>query len=789
MIDMPLATGTDLAPDPDAITCFVDLAFGYLEGLVPVRLLSEPGTPPKIPVAKYLPVERLPETLLGLAGDAASQARAVYVVPATVAKAGSARATDIQETGVVVVDLDAGDIETKQQHLADHLGPASLVVASGGMTTEGQAKRHLYWRLTEAAKGQDLERVRAMREMIADKVGGDRSFASLHQPIRVAGTIHGKNGKQAPVQILSECGLEYDLSDLEGSVRDMPFCVEASARQFPQGARTKPSIDANAANLARRKVRAGGVDGITRFEALSRVIGHWVRNARYGKCDLQEAWAAVCDHNAACMEPPWEEPRLRREFDALLKRDVDQKGPMPTNADDALRTRGGGLDQPDAAPVPPAASDDALAALFVERHGGAWRHVGAWGSWYQWTGTRWTKDETGLVRETMRQVCRDAAARMEKPGEARRIASDRTIAAALRLSATDPRIATRPDDWDAHPMLLNTPDGVLDLETGETREHAPDLLITQQTTAEPVGACPRWRTFIDEVTDGDTELQLYLARLAGYCLTGRTDAQVFAFLLGSGANGKSVFLQTIAGILGDYAATATLDTFMDARNSRHLTELAGLRAARLVVVPETEAGRAWAEGRIKMVTGGERVRANFMHRDHFEFTPRFKLVVMGNHRPSLSSVGEAMRRRMHLVPFSVTVPEERRDPSLPGALMAEKAGILAWMVDGCADWQRNGLAPPARMRAAADAYFEAEDIVGQWIDEMCVLGPNSRTPSRTLFASWSAWATAAGYQPGSQKALGEALRARGLRDGKVAGARGWIGIGHKTTPASREPAE
>lgn len=178
-------------------------------------------------------------------------------------------------------------------------------------------------------------------------------------------------------------------------------------------------------------------------------------------------------------------------------------------------------------------------------------------------------------------------------------------------------------------MLLNTPAGIIDLDTGEVRPHHPDLLLTQITSASPGTACPRWRTFLAEITGGDAELEAYLARLAGYCLTGVTDEQAFAFFQGSGANGKSVFLQTIAAVLGDHAATATLDTFMETGKSGHLTELAGLRAARLVIVPETEAGRPWAEGRIKMVTGGENVRANFMHRDHFEFVPRFKLVVMG----------------------------------------------------------------------------------------------------------------------------------------------------------------
>lgn len=194
------------------------------------------------------------------------------------------------------------------------------------------------------------------------------------------------------------------------------------------------------------------------------------------------------------------------------------------------------------------------------------------------------------------------------------------------------------------------------------------------TAASPGRDCPRWTTFLHEITEGDTELQAYLSRLAGYCLTGSTREQAFAFVHGHGANGKSVFLQTLASVMGSYAATAAPDTFMASRGDRHLTELAGLRAARLVLVSETDAGRNWAEARIKAVTGGERVRANFMRCDHFEFIPQFKLLVAGNHQPSLTAVGEAMRRRLHLVPFTVTIPPDRRDPRLAEKLLADDHG-------------------------------------------------------------------------------------------------------------------
>ena len=194
------------------------------------------------------------------------------------------------------------------------------------------------------------------------------------------------------------------------------------------------------------------------------------------------------------------------------------------------------------------------------------------------------------------------------------------------------------------------------------------------------------------------------------------------FLHGSGANGKSVFVQAISQVMGTYAATAPLSSFMAARTDAHPTDIAGLVGKRLVSVTETEPGRAWAESRIKTITGGDPVRARFMNRDFFEFSPTFKLLVAGNHRPRLTGVGEAMRRRLHLVPFTVTIPAERRDKHLLERLLEERDGILGWMIEGHASWRELGLAPPESVLRSVEEYFLDEDMVGQWIEERCVTG-------------------------------------------------------------------
>ena len=745
--------------DAGMIATFVDIVFGYLDGPVPVRLLAETGTPAQPPKAFTRPSSSLARDLIAPAEAAGRSSRAVYVVPGTVNPGSSGKAEDIKGTGVVLVDLDDGDINKKRAHLEHHLCRASMVVASGGHTEEGQEKLHLYWRLTEAAEGDDLERVRMLRERIAVLVAGNSSFKSLHQPVRVAGTIHGKHGRHSLARIEATTEAEYELSDLEERVANMPPIAGSTAPSLKlDGGKKGPS----AADLTTRTIRAGAVDEVTRFEALSRVIGHWLRNARLGRCSIDEAWSAVVDYNAASISPPWDESRLRREFDALRRRDLETHAPPAGPADPQ---------QPDTQ-----FSDDTLAALFVDREGDHWRHVAAWRAWFTWTGFCWQRDETGLVRERVRQACRAAAQACGRPNDVRRISSDKTISAVVRIAASDPSVAIRSSALDAHPMLLNTPAGVIDLVTGEVREHDRDLLLTQTTAASPGSGCPRWTRFLEEITDGDEALQAYLRRLAGYLLTGATSEQIFAFFHGGGANGKSVFIQTLATVLGDYAATATLDTFMASSTTKHLTELAGLRGARLVIVPETDPGRAWAEGRIKSVTGGETIRANFMHRDHFEFIPQFKLIVAGNHRPALSGTGEAMQRRLHLVPFEVTIPPDRRDVQLMAKLHEERDGILGWMLEGCAEWRARGLSPPAVILSAAASYFDEEDLVGQWIEEACETGPQCKATAQSLFASWTRWAEAAGHPKGTKKTLGEALRQKGFSSVKVMRTRGWAGL-------------
>lgn len=409
----------------------------------------------------------------------------------------------------------------------------------------------------------------------------------------------------------------------------------------------------------------------------------------------------------------------------------------------------------------PEYSDDSLALGFSAIHGRNLRFVSLWGRWFQWDEARWRQDETMKTFDLARAVCREVAVGCNKLSTARTITSAKTVAAVVSLARSDRRHAATAEQWDSDPWVLNTPKGEINLKTGTMHSHKREHHHTKITAVGPGGTCPTWVSFLDRVTGGDKELQIFMQRMGGYALTGSTGAHALFFAHGTGANGKSVFITTLSGIMGDYATTAPMETFIATNYDQHPTNLAGLRGARLVTAVETEEGRRWAESKIKALTGGDTISARFMRQDPFEFTPQFKLVIAGNHKPSLRSVDEAIRRRMNLIPFAVTIPEQERDESLSLKLKTEWPGILKWMIEGCMDWQTDGLAQPEAVRIATEDYLSAEDSVAVWMSECCLDGKSFLTPVAVLFSSWKGWAERTGEFVGSQKRFVQTLEGRG----------------------------
>jgi len=432
-------------------------------------------------------------------------------------------------------------------------------------------------------------------------------------------------------------------------------------------------------------------------------------------------------------------------------------------------------------------ADDTLALRFTEQYGDDLRFTAEWGRWRLWDGQVWRTDSTLAVFDLARRVCREESAACEDVRLARRITSAQTVAAVERLARADRRHAATVDQWDSNPWALNTPGGVVDLRGGELRPARREDYITKATAVAPGGDCPRWLAFLSRITNDNRELQDFMQRMCGYALTGMTREHALFFLYGTGANGKSVFINTISGLMADYAKAAPIETFIDSKNEHHPTDLAGLQGARLITAVETEDGRRWAESKLKALTGGDRIAARFMRQDFFEFAPVFKLVIAGNHKPGLRNVDEAMRRRFNLLPFTVTVPASERDPELTEKLREEWGGILHWAVEGCLTWQSEGLLTPKTVRDATANYLKDEDVLARWMEDRCELQAARWTPVAALFDDWCQWAEANGEFVGSQKQFSQKVESRGFTPKPTRTARGFLGIG-LVTDVTEHPA-
>jgi len=454
---------------------------------------------------------------------------------------------------------------------------------------------------------------------------------------------------------------------------------------------------------------------------------------------------------------------------------MDSTSPSLLRADLVKSEHAGDPPRVVVAPLDGLPNEDLLARLFAERHAEQLLFDHTIGSWYTWSGTHWRREDKQLAFHYARLLCRQHN-RANKP----KIAAAATAGAVERYSRADPIFAVTTDKFDADPWLLGTPDGVVDLRNGQIRSARPDDYISKQTAVAPAApgtAAPLWLRFISEACGNDATLVAYLQRVAGYALTGDTREHALLFVHGPGGNGKSVLLNTIAGVIGDYAVTASMDVFVATRGERHPCDLAMLKGARLVAASETEEGRAWAEARIKALTGGDPITARHLRKDFFTFKPTFKLVIVGNHRPVLHNVDDAIRRRIHIVPF--TCKPAQPDNQLEAKLREEWPAILRWMIDGCLEWQRVRLAPPDAVVAATSDYFADQDLFGHWIEDCCLLGEHRRAAHAELFRSWSRYATDNGDVPGTTRAFTETLRQRGFQSvRKIAGqsVRGFAGL-------------
>ena len=415
-------------------------------------------------------------------------------------------------------------------------------------------------------------------------------------------------------------------------------------------------------------------------------------------------------------------------------------------------------------------SDDALALEFGRKHFDEnARYDVDRGVWVFWNGQVWETrklHEYTVVRELLRQKAEKA------PDQKKSLLSKHRVANVESLIRSNTASLARSSDFDSDTLLLGTPGGTVDLRTGTLRPARRSDMITKLVAVTPMKGKPtRCLEFIKEAGQ-DPE---FMQRLCGYALTGSVREQKFFFLYGTGGNGKSVFLNTLSGIAGDYFARMPARALMARRHSEHSTEIAGLAGARFVTASEIPAGQSWNEPLIKDLTGGEMIAARKMRADYSNFKPQMTLMIAGNHQPRIGAVDPAMRRRMVLIPFATKVPNP--DPKLEEKLREEWPYILNWMIQGAVRWQKkDGLAIPEEVVAASDEYLDDQDVIGQFIEDCVEDAPGGFVTTTSAFNVYLVWCSENHQNPVSRDAFQKSLKERGFAPHRKTSGRGFKDI-------------
>lgn len=398
------------------------------------------------------------------------------------------------------------------------------------------------------------------------------------------------------------------------------------------------------------------------------------------------------------------------------------------------------------------------ARRLVLAYGKQFRYCKSLGQWYAWDGTRWSPDIDGAIwrraKDTVRQLGhvaanteddqrRQATLKWALKSEERKV-----LSAMIELAWSEPGVTIAPDQLDRDPWLLNTPGGTVNLKTGRVRRHDQSDMISRRTSVacHVGGPCPRWRTALGEIFAGDEEMIGYIQRAFGYSLTGIVAEHALFLCYGTGRNGKNTILEVVQAILNDYATVTDPRTFLSAGRGDHPAMLADLLGRRFVPTSEVEHGERLAEGLVKRVTGDKIIKARFMRQNPFEFPVLFKIWMMANCKPEVKGQDEGIWSRIRLIPFDVFIPPERRIKNLSDILVKQEGpAILGWLVEGCLEWQRIGLAEPAKVTDAVAAYRLEQDVIGDFLDARCVsylessLRETAKVKIDALYAAYLDW--------------------------------------------------
>jgi putative DNA primase/helicase len=423
-----------------------------------------------------------------------------------------------------------------------------------------------------------------------------------------------------------------------------------------------------------------------------------------------------------------------------------------------------------------------------------------WKKWLLWSGQRWEMDTRNaifvLAKETARRIPAEAkSAKGEDYGATLKWAikseAKERLNAMLFLGSTEDGMSVETREVDQNKWLFNVQNGTLNLKTGQLKPHDRADLLTKISPVhfDPHATCPLFLEFLHKIFQGRQNLIRFMQRVIGYSLTGETREQIFLVLFGAGSNGKSLLLKILRALFADYGHTMEAKTIYAKREDRMPSDVAELAGKRFVACSEANEGRRLDEATVKQITGGDEMTGERKYENQFSFTPQFQLFFATNHKPEIRGTDHAIWRRVQLVPFDVKFwdaekgekgpPELQADPALFDKLRAEMPGVLAWAVQGCLDWQRDGLGTPDEILNATRGYREEQDRLGAFFSERCVVTPTAIAKSSDLYAAYSVWADDNGEVKMTQTAMGKQLKERGFIKTLQAGTGKavWRGVG------------
>ncbi len=684
-------------------------------------------------------------------------------------------------------------------------------------------REHLYWLLSEPLPTEEATK---LNQRIAYGMGADIGKWGLGTVLRAPGTLNYKRREPTAVSARLVSQKPYDPDYLDGA---LPAAEEVlpRARRHREEKRNgssprhaglsagEPPVRLSPADLeawlGTRTVVAddGGVDRSRTLHWIACGVARGLRHAGISEAESHRIVAdAVEERDFALGYRKYTDRDDRAERYAELAdegiaeaaRDVNVPGGNSTNGSGGSGSPGGSTRAGAAGSF--TLTDYGNAERLVGRHGEDLRYCHAWKKWLVWDGQRWRVDDTGEVerraKETVRSTYAEAAAepdadaRKALAAHAKRSESSGKLDAMIALAESEPGVPVRHNELDADPWSFNVANGTIDLRSGNLRPHVRDDLITKLAPVvyDPTARAPAWDTFLEEILPS-YRMRAYLKRLIGYALTGKIAEHILPICHGTGANGKSTLLNTVLEMAGEYGLQAA-DDLLVVKSNAHPTEQADLFGRRYVTNMETEDGKRLAESRVKQLTGGDRVRARRMREDFWEFSPTHTLFLATNHKPEVRGTDHAIWRRLRLIPFTVTIPQERQDKHLDEKLRAELPGILRWAVEGCLEWQRHGLGEPDEVMAATKIYREEMDVLAAFLSDRCVVHERASALATPLYHEYREWCEETGERVESQKKFGSRLGERGFEsrrrtsgDGK--GQTEYIGVGLLSPDPSPDP--